>query len=185
VQIEPQEFLDLAIESGRFVFVDIESTGFRGDYNSVLCGSVKAAGKKPITFTIRQPGNDQAVVRALKDQLDAAAGWCTYYGKGFDIPMLNTRLLKWHQPPIEKRPHVDMYYSLKANILTSRRSQGHLQAWLEQPEEKLFVSPDLWNKVVGDLDGNMPALVKRCESDVTSLEALFTRTRHLIRDIKR
>lgn len=184
MRVDPQEFLDLAIEAERLYFVDIESTGFRGDYNSVLCVSIKPAGRRPTTFAIKQPGNDQAVVRSAKEMLDGAAAWCTYYGKGFDIPMLNTRLLKWKAAPIVKKPHVDLYFTLKSNLLTSRRGQGHLQRWLDQPEDKMFVSPDVWNQVVGDVEGQMPTIIKRCESDVTSLEALFMRTRHLIRDIK-
>jgi len=185
MQLEPQTFLDLVEKAGTLTFVDIEATGLRGDYNSILCVSVLPFNSEPTTYSVRQAGNDQRVVREAKDALEAADAWVTYYGKGFDIPMLNTRLLKWGQAPIDKRPHIDLYYTLKSNLLTARRSQSHLLAWLDTPEQKLSIGADTWNQIVYDLEGTMPTMIKRCESDVAGLQGLYLKTRHLIRDIKR
>ena len=164
------------------MFLDIEATGLRGDYNSVLCVSLKPCNQKPLTFVVKQRGNDQRVVREVKAALEQYMVWCGYYSKGFDVPMLNTRLLHWNLPPIEKRHHIDLYFSLKSNILTARRSQGHLLSWLRLPEQKMTVSADVWNEVLHD-PSKMAIMVKRCESDVRGLQALYGRTRHLIRDI--
>ena len=185
MQLDAQEYLDLTEGAGKLAFLDIEATGLRGDYNSILCVSIKPFGKKPYTFAVKQPGNDQKVVREAKEALEEYGCWCGYYSKGFDVPMLNTRLLKWGVDPIEKRPHIDLYFTLKANLLTARRSQGHLLSWLETPEEKMTVSAELWNRIIEDLEGTMPVMIKRCESDTAGLEALYRRTRHLIREIKR
>ena len=185
MQIDPQVFLRLAEGAKTLVFLDIEATGLRGDYNSVLVTSVKPFGQKSTSFTVLQPGNDQRIVRETKELLEAADAWVTYYGKGYDIPMLNTRLLKWGLRPIDKRPHVDMYYALKYNLLTARRSQGHLLEWLETPEEKMSVSASVWSDVLMDPERNLRILRTRCESDTAGLEALYRRTCHLLRDIKR
>jgi len=165
--------------------VDIEATGLRGDYNSVLCVSVKPYNEKPMSFSVAQAGNDQRVVREAKKALESYSAWVTYYGKGFDLPMLNTRLLKWDVLPIEKRPHIDMYYVLKYALLTARKSQGHLLSWLETPEEKMSVSAETWNRILSDTRGQMKEMIQRCESDTAGLEALYKRTRHLIKEIKR
>lgn len=165
--------------------VDIEATGLRGDYNSVLCVSIKPYGKKPYTFKVVQAGNDQKVVRDAKAALEDYSCWVTYYGKGFDIPMLNTRLLRWKQRPIDKRPHVDMYYVLRYNVLTARRSQGHLLSWLEGPDQKMSVSAEVWNRILSNTEAEMGTMVKRCESDTAGLESLYKKARHLIRDIKK
>jgi len=185
VNVDVQTYLRLIEKSGTLGFIDIEATGLRGDYNSVLVVSVKPFGKKPISFSVKQPGNDQRVVREAKEAMEALDCWVTYYGKGFDIKMLNTRLLKWGYPPIEKRHHIDMYYSLKSALLTARRSQGHLLSWLGTPEQKMTVGADVWNAIIEDVDANMPTMIKRCESDVAGLEGLYIRTKHLIRDITR
>lgn len=184
MQVNEQVFLDLVEAKHSICFFDIEATGLRGDYNSILCTSIKPYGKTPITFTVKQPGNDQKLVREVKEALETFDCWVGYYSKGYDRLMLDTRLLKWEMTPIAKRPHIDMYYTLKYNILTSRRSQGHLLGWLETPQEKMSVSADVWNGIVRDIDKHMPTMVKRCESDTKGLEALYKKTRHLIRDIK-
>jgi uncharacterized protein YprB with RNaseH-like and TPR domain len=185
VQIDSQEYLDLLEDGRRICFFDIEAIGLRGDYNSVVVVSVKGYDCQPVTFAVKQVGNDERVVRQAKKELESFNCICGYYSKGFDIPMLNTRLLKWGHPPIEKRPHLDLYYGLKANLLTSRRSQGHLLAWLGTPEQKMGVSASVWADLPFKLKEDLPVLVDRCESDVAGLEALYKKTRHLIREIKR
>jgi uncharacterized protein YprB with RNaseH-like and TPR domain len=180
-----QEYLDLVEGAGKLVFFDIESTGLRGDYNSVLCVSFKPYGKQPYTLKITKPGNDQGVVIAAKKELEKYSVWCGYYSKGFDIPMLNTRLLRWHQQPIDKRMHLDMYYALKYSLLTARKSQGHLLSWLGTVQQKQSVSASTWSDILGDVPKYMPEMISRCESDVRGLEALYKRTRHVVRDLKR
>lgn len=185
MNIEPEVFLRLIEQAGTLLFVDIESTGLRGDYNSVLVVSAKPYDKPADTYAVGQPGNDKKVVREAKERLEAADAWVTYYGKGFDIPMLNTRLLKWGYKPIAKRPHLDMYYTLKSNLLTARRSQSHLLSWLDTPEQKMTVGADVWNDVLRNFKGAMSTLIERCESDVAGLEALYKKTKHLVRELKK
>jgi uncharacterized protein YprB with RNaseH-like and TPR domain len=184
VNIDAQDYLDLCEATASMVFVDIEALGLKADYGSSVCVSLKRYGKKPYTLVVKQPGNDQKLVREAKEELEKYRLWVTYYGKGFDIPFLNTRLLRWGAEPIEKRPHVDLFFTLKANVLTARKSQAHLLGWLGTKEQKMSISASDW----ADLPFNprlLETMVKRCESDVTGLEALYRRCRHVINDIKR
>lgn len=197
MNIEAQSFLSLVEHAGKICTFDIEATGLRGDYNSVLCVSIRPVGGEAMTFRITKPGNDRTVVQAASRLLSQFECWISYYGKGFDIPMLNTRLLKWGLEPIEKRPHIDMYYTLKCNLNTSRRSQAHLLDWLGVTDtgestdvdnnsvRKMSVSADEWNRVLSNPAKAMPTMVKRCESDTLGLQALYLRTKHLIKDIKK
>lgn len=185
MKIEEKDFLRLVENAGTLAFVDIEATGLRADYNSALVISIRPFGKDPITYTVAQPGNDQKLVRVAKEHLESLDCWCTYYGKGYDIPFLNTRLLKWGIEPIAKRPHIDMYYTLKANLLTARRGQGHMLRFLETPEEKMDMPPEAWNRIIADFRGEIRTMVQRCESDVAGLEGLYIKTRHLIKEIKK
>ena len=185
MQVDAQRYLELAEKAGTLASFDIEAIGLRGDYNSVLVVSIKPYGQKVRTFKVTKPGKDKELVAAASAELAKYDVWVGYYSKGFDIPMLNTRLLRWSLPPIPKRHHVDMYYTLKYNLLTARRSQGHLLAWLELPEEKMTVSASVWSEIIAEPDRHMPTMVKRCESDAVGLEALYKRTRHLILEVKR
>lgn len=184
MQLEAQDFLRLVEGNKSLVFVDIESTGLKGDYSSTLVVSVKPYHGKPVSFVVKQPGNDQKLVREAKEMLEKADCWVTYYGKMFDVPFLNTRLLKWGFDPIEKRPHIDMYFVLKSNIVTGRRSQSHLLLWLGTKEQKMGVSADVWAQISSE-PHNLETMRKRCESDVAGLEGLYDKTKHLIREITR
>lgn len=184
MQLDVQEFLKLAKAAGRLYTWDIEATGLHADYNSILCISIKPYGEMPTTFRIKQPGNDKKVCRMAREMLADAAGWVTYYGKGFDVPMLEGRLLKWGLPSLVKKPHADMFFQLVHKVKTSRKSQAHLAEWLGLPEKKMTVSPDEWNQVLYHTHKVMTqTMVPRCESDVTSLEGLLDRTGHLIKNM--
>lgn len=185
MQIDPQVFLDMAEASHKLAFVDIEVTGLRGDYNSVLVVSVKPYGGKPVSYVVARQGQDRKVVSDAAAALEEYTCWVTYFGKGFDIPMLNTRLLRHGLSPIDKRLHIDMYYVLKYNLLTARRSQSHLLSWLNTPQQKMSVGAETWNEVVAGDPVALATMVRRCESDTRGLEALYKKTRHLIADIKR
>lgn len=186
MNIEAQDFLRLTEQANTMVFFDIEATGLRGDYNSILVASFKPYQSKPYSFCIKQAGNDKAVARQIKDELEKYDMWVTYYGKGFDIPMVNTRLLKWKMQPVVKKPHLDLYFTIKANTLTARRSQGHLLSWLDAEESKMTVGADVWNQILAEPNGKaMKTMIERCESDVMGLQGLYEKTRHLAREIKK
>lgn len=184
MKIEVQRYLDLVEQANSLLFLDIEATGLKGDYNSVLCVSLKPYGGKPYTFSVKAAGNDVRVVREVKEELKKFDCVVTYYGSGFDLPMLNTRLLKWGYDPLEPIHHIDLYYKLKSRLLTGRKSQGHLLSWLGTPEQKMSVGASAWSEMGFKLDEHMPTMIERCESDVAGLQALYQKTRHLIGDIK-
>jgi uncharacterized protein YprB with RNaseH-like and TPR domain len=185
LQVEAKDFLRLVEGGGKLAFVDIEAMGLRGDYNSVLCVSAKPFGGKPKTVCVTTPGKDKDLIAATHDLLSGFDCWATYYGRMFDIPMLNTRALRWELPPLPKRPHLDLYFLLRYNLLTARRSQGHLLSWLKLPEEKMTVSASDWADVAADPKRVLPTMVKRCESDVSGLEGLYRKVRHLVVNINR
>lgn len=187
MQVDSQDYLRLVQKSGSLVFLDIEATGLRGDYNSVLCVSLKPYGKRATTFECDGAGDDKTLCLAVSDYLKHVDCIVTYYGKGFDIPMLNTRLLNHKQFPLNPLYHIDLYFTLKSKLLTARRSQGHLLSWLQAPQQKMGVSAEMWNRVLNPKthDAALDVMRKRCESDVAGLEGLYRRTAHLIKDIKK
>ena len=188
MKLDEPDFLRLVENDNSICFFDIESTGFKGDYNSIIVGSITAyQDKESTSFAIKQVGNDKRIVREMKDYLESFDCWVTYYGKGFDLPMLNTRLLKWGMRPVEKRPHIDLYFSLKSNLNTSRKSLGHLVSWLNLPDEgqKMGVSADVWNQIAVEFNKNIKILTERCESDTFILRDLYDKTKHLVRSIAR
>ena len=187
MQLDTQSFLRLAEQTGQLAFVDIESTGLKGDYNSVLVVSIKPFGKKPYAFVCDEPGDDKELLDNVGIAMSDYLCWVTYYGKGFDIPMLNTRRLNYDMEPLPARHHIDMYFTLRSKLLTGRRSQGHLLEWLDTPEKKMSVGANEWNKVLNSKTRPeaMQRMVKRCNSDTAGLECLYRRTSHLISDVRK
>jgi len=180
-----QMFLRLVEESQTLCCFDIESTGLRCDYNSVLVVSIKPYHKKVITFTVGKPGQDEKLVNEAARELEKYDCWVTYYGKGFDFPMLQGRLLLHGLPPLQKRHHLDMYYHINAHTNTARKSQGHRISWLGTPEQKMTVSAQDWNAVLANPERGLEIMRRRCESDCKGLEGLYDRTKHLVINITR
>lgn len=186
MQLDTTDFLRLVKEAGRLCTFDIEATGLAGDYNSVLVTSIKPWGVDKITtFFIDRPGKDREVVRDTLAELQRYDCWISYYGKGFDVPMLQARALKHRLPPLVKKPHVDMFFQLVSKVKTSRKSQAHFLRWLGTPEQKMDMSPEEWNEVLSNPKRAIAKMKARCESDVRGLEGLFKRTEHLILNVTR
>lgn len=184
MQLEAQDYLRLIEGNGTLAVLDTESQGFQGDYGSIICGSIKMGGALT-TYAVAQLGNDKKVVRQIKEALEAADAWVTFYGKGHDLPLINTRLLRWGIAPVDPRPHIDMYYQLKYKTRMGSRSQAHFARWLELPTLKMDVSPDVWAGLAANFRVNIETIKTRCEGDVNTLEQLYERTKHLIREVKR
>ena|SRR2546422_3960958 len=183
MQVDIDVFLKLAEKAGAVAMLDIEATGLRADYNSVLVVSFKPHGKRPISFTASKAGDDRSLMEQITKEMAKYQVIVTYYGKGFDAPMLESRLLFHNMPPLPKHHHLDMYWLVKGRLKTARRSQAHLLEWLSLPEEKMTLSADVWNQVCSNFDETIGTLVKRCESDVRGLEVLYDRCKHLQRNV--
>src|SRR6267378_4422579 len=150
MQVETADFLRLTEQAGTLAFVDIEGTGLKGDYNSILVVSVKPFDRKTVTFQVDRPGDDKKLVKQVRDHLSKFDAWVGYYSSGYDLPMINTRLLMAGQPPLPSRHHIDMYFKLKYKLLLARRSQAHLLRLLDTSEQKMDMSAEDWNRVLAD-----------------------------------
>lgn len=185
MQLDAQDFIRLVEANKSLAIWDTESIGFNADYGTLLCGSVKRVNGDVVTFKVEQLGNDRKVARELKEYLESFDAWVTYYGKGHDVPFLNTRLLRHGLHPVERRPHIDLFFSLKYGLKLSSKSQAQLLSFLGTDQQKLHLGPENWADLGKDFTKRMRNIVERCESDVEGLEAGFHRTKHVIRDIKR
>lgn len=184
MQIEASDYLSLVERSNELVFFDIETTGQKADYDSTIVVSFKPYGKKPFSFPVKQVGNDQKIIREAKEILEAYKCWVSYYGRGFDIPFLNTRLLKWGMEPIEQRHHLDLYFTLKPKTSMSRKGLGAYARFLQVETPKLDVSQNVWSEIPFEKK-HMPLMIQRCEGDAITLEQIYERTKHMVREIKR
>lgn len=184
MQIDAQSFLPIAEKAGALAFVDIECANLNADFGTIVVVSIKPYKEAPVTFKAR-PGRDKKLLKSVTEVMEEYPLWCTFYGKLFDIPFINSRLLVNGMPPLPKHHHIDMYWVVKSRTRLSRRNQGHILSWLETPEDKMSVSSNVWARLASDYEENIQTLVKRCESDVIGLEAMYERVKHLVGEITR
>jgi uncharacterized protein YprB with RNaseH-like and TPR domain len=96
------------------VFIDTETTGLVGGTGTLAflvgLGAFDEAG----TFTLQQyflrsPAEEAAMLRHLAGTLDRQAAVVSFNGRGFDLPLLQTRFtLARLRPRILKAPHLDL-----------------------------------------------------------------------------
>jgi len=196
MQLPVQTFLDLVEKTHRLCAFDLEASGLSGDYNSILVVSIKPFGKPPIVRTCKEPGDDEALVKWAVDELGNYDCWVSYYGRGYDMKMLRSRLLDAGCTyDLPYKHHIDLYFSVVASKLNpGHKSQGHVISWL-YPEDKqdakimqkMTVSAKVWNEVLKSSTRAkaLKTLSERCGRDTIGLQGLYTKTRHLIKDITR
>jgi DNA polymerase III epsilon subunit-like protein len=182
-QIDNQTFLKLAEESGQLACWDIETSGLGADYQDILLCTIKPYNGKCITLIADRFNKDKKLVREAKEALEKYTVLVAHNGKRFDLPFLNTRLLYWGHPPLEKRHHVDTYLQLKYKLRIGSKSQASLISFLELPEQKLHLSPSTWRNALDDKKA-MERLIERNISDCIGLQQLYDKTKHLIRGVE-
>ena len=170
----------------RVAYWDIESTDLTGDFGRLLCVSILQYDGVLVTFRqdelvaagkATDMADDSALAVLARDALEAHHLTCAWYGKGFDIPLLNTRLVanghRMLKPMLMFDPR--WYYSgwrgLKprnAKLKTVTEFFGY--------EQKQEVGAEVWVNARGGNKEAMDIVVERCESDVRILKDLAERT---------
>lgn len=184
MQIKAEEFLPIAERARAIAFVDIEAANLNADYGTVVVVSIKPYKAKPTTFTAR-PGRDKQLLRDVSVEIAKYPIWVTFFGKRYDIPFLNSRLMYHGLPPLPRHHHIDLWMVMKMRTHLSRRNQAHLLSWLGTPESKMSVSPNVWAEMAVKSDEKLEILRQRCESDVTGLEAMYEKAKAYIAEVTR
>lgn len=157
-------------------YFDLEASGLNGSFGrlfSAACAHALEGDEwvaridDPAYRNRKSPSDDSSLAVAIRDHLlshDILVSWNGKRGynskgrSGFDVPMLNARLI---QP--DNRQHVIGRYVKHIDLLKEIRKYVELHSFrlaaveefLELAEEKNSILPRLWNKA---LDGDRSAL---------------------------
>lgn len=94
-------------------FIDTETTGLAGGAGT-LAFLIGVGVFEDDTFVVRQyflrdPSEELAALMAIDKLLARRAGWVTFNGRAFDVPLLETRYtLNRRRAPFASRPHFDL-----------------------------------------------------------------------------
>lgn len=167
---------------------DIETTHLCADFGIVLCACVKPDGGDTITFRGDKliPGwkskrsNDALLVAKVAEELSKYEIWVAHNGKRFDMPFLNTRLLRAGlKPLINPKVLVDPVELARNKLRMTYNSLEKLATHLGV-NSKTDVDPAMW--LAATLDGDVTALdyiVDHCQQDVVVLEHVTDKLKDL------
>lgn len=133
---------------------------------------------------VDDPWNDLVLVRDLASFLGEADTWITYYGKRFDHPFLNTRILYWKSrgnklTHLENVPHIDLYDTAKRRLkLHSNRLQ--VVSDLLGHGAKTPLQLPTWIKAAGGHKPSIDYIAKHCDKDAIILARNYISLRPLI-----
>lgn len=159
-----------------FAMFDLETTNLDASVGEILCACVKPLGEPPVNFV--GPRDDFTILPLIRDELEKYDYIVTWYGTGFDVPFITTRLKDLGHRPIKLLRHVDLYYIARSQFkLHSNSLQVASETFLGK-SQKTRILGKRWVEATrrGDMPSGVEAMkfvVDHCEKDVDDLEQLF------------
>jgi uncharacterized protein YprB with RNaseH-like and TPR domain len=119
---------------------------------------------------------DKRLVESLLEELKNIDIAVTYYGTGFDIPFLRSRVLHWGYlfPDYGSKFHFDLYYRVRSLLKLHRSSLDAACAFFEI-EGKTPIRIETWNKARYGNKAALKEVLVHNDGDVDILEQLFER----------
>lgn len=176
----------------RVLFFDIEATALNASFGHCLCCGFKylnhgkawvvSVNDVPEPKKYEEP--DAPLMRRLHTILtDEADVIVSFYGKGYDRPFLNTRMLLAGLPPLPplSSEHIDLFYTCRSNLrLHSNRLQA-VSETLGCPINKTPVRADTWRKAQRGDPAALAYVIAHCRRDVLILEWVYNKMKPFVR----
>ena len=166
----------------RVGYLDIESTGLKGNWDFMLCYCIKVEGGDILGRHLTQQEVthykfDKGLTKELIADVKKFDRIITYYGSRFDIPFIKTRAEKWGLdfPAYRDLWQTDLYDIAKRNLLLHSTRLMHVCDLMGIPNKEHKLDPDRWQMAQS---GHIPSLewiFQHCSEDVISLEMAHER----------
>ena len=100
---------------GRLLFLDLETTGLFGGAGTqaflVGCAAIEATSIRVRQFLLPGFEHERALLSAMQEWAKSHGALCTYNGRTFDVPLIETRFMFHRVPcPLDGVPHLDMLH---------------------------------------------------------------------------
>jgi len=165
---------------------DIESSNLNAPFATILCMGYKLLNaKKTNVVSIddfplfkKDPTNDKELLKVMSKILSEADLWVTHYGGGFDVPMVNTRLISHGLKPLPPIKNIDTWRIAKYKM---RMHSNRLQAISEFLEvgNKTPIKPRTWLKAMAGDKTALKYIKAHAIMDVKVLEQVYLKIRPL------
>lgn len=183
IAIRTKEGLVMPAEHPRILTWDIESTNLNASFGTILCIGWKWHGLSEVhTLTILDGPHkimldDKWLVSEFAKVFSEADYHITWYGARFDLPFINTKLMKYELPPLPEVYHLDLWRHARYRMkLHSNRLQA-VSEYLGVEHRKNPISFDDWQHAAHGNVKAMKQVALHCKLDVLVLEEVFDRMR--------
>lgn len=162
---------------------DIECTNLNADWGYVLSVAWKWYGEDKVWVkSIDTTGvynddrtNDVGVVKYFAAVMEGADAQVTWYGKRFDLPYMQARLVYHGLPPMPEVPHVDGWAIAKYKLKLSSNRLANLENFLGITGYKTPVGGKNWQKAAAGYPDAMAYVVEHNKKDVELTEMVYDR----------
>lgn len=172
----------------RILFFDIESTGLNATFGTILCIGWKFLGESKVycpTILDHSKDNlldDKGLVRQFSEVYETADYAVGHYASRFDVPMIQSKLLKYKLSPLPPVPLIDTWRVLRDNFKLHNNRLATAQGFLNLPHSKTPLDFDAWLQASHGHKPSLRKIVEHCRLDVLVLEEAFIRLRPWIRN---
>lgn len=150
----------------------------KASLNSIICfGWKELDGKRTHCDSVwdfsDSINDDRALCEHIYKVLSEADGIITQNGKKFDLPFLQTRLLKHGLPPLPPIKHVDTKILMKRNLFLYSNSLDYAGKFFLNEGKVDHDGWELWCRVYDGDSSAKKLMEKYCKGDVLLLEKLY------------
>lgn len=175
--------------TAKILIWDIESTHLKADWATLLCIGWKWYGDREVHVPslmdykgwTKDVTDDRKLITEFHKIMSEADMLVTYFGKGFDIKMIQSKFLEYGLPVLPNIPHVDLFFTVKANMTLTRKSMDNVARYLDLDNEKNHVSGKIWKRAMAGHADAIKYVIEHCRMDVLVLEELYTKLRPMVR----
>ncbi len=144
----------------------------KGSY--VLMWSAKWLGEDELMFDSVHESGEKGMLKRMHRLLDKADAVCHYYGRRFDMPMLNTEFVKHGMKPPSPYKQIDLKQVVADNFrLPSNKLEYVVRAFKIGRKIKEHIIFELWPEVMAGNDEANEKMKRYCKHDTALLEPLY------------
>jgi len=174
-------------ELGRIVFLDVESTGLDAESSFIVgFGLMDLDGDFRHFFakgTVAE--SETRMIRALLKHLERYDTIVTWYGAGFDFPLLISRALRagLDASPLLTKRHLDLWQYAKSLLKLQHYDLDNVCKFFGIPkrvELKGYDMPPLYMRALTHEKEAMKMNVEHCKDDLEGLRQVFVKMRKVV-----
>lgn len=179
--------LAVSLRTPRIGFFDIEATNLKATFGLCLCvGFMEMNDKKVqcpslLDFPAKHKDytQDRELLKYVQSELSKFDMLVSYNGVMYDIPFLQTRLLKHGLPVIPPITHVDLYFLAKHKLSMHSKRLDAVAEFFNLSERKTKINFDAWMNATLGHKPAMNEVVHHCKQDVLVLREAYLKLRSL------